>query len=466
VTFPIFTPIRQLCERIKTGKESPVALTEKFLERLERLGPKFNSIVTITRQYAIEQAIKAENEIQDGRYKGPLHGIPFGVKDLLATSSNIPTSWGAAPFKEQTFDYNATVIEKLNEAGAILSAKLAMIELAGGGGYRQPFASFTGPPRNPWNPEMWTGGSSSGSGAAVAAGMVPFAIGSETWGSILSPANNCGVTGLRPTYGRVSRYGAMALSWTLDKLGPLCLTADDCGLVLEAIAGSDPKDPTTTKVSFKYNHSSSEKDFKLAVIKDVTKGVDEDVIKNFENSLKILERFANIEEIKFPELPYEAVTRIILSAESASAFEEFIEAGGTHHLTAQEDKYGLYARTIILATDYLRALRIRAKIAKLADKVMEPFNAIIAPTRPRPASPINEEFRKSTSGLTKDIMGALGNGAGLPSISVPNGFTKTGLPTGIQFMGRAYEENEVIAVARSFQSQTDWHLQHPKSILL
>jgi len=176
--------------------------------------------VTVTRERALSQARKAEKEIEAGLYRGPLHGIPYGAKDLLATKG-IPTTWGAAPFRNQVFDYDAAVIEKLSKAGAILCAKLAMIELAGGMGYKQPFASFTGPPKNPWNPCMWTGGSSSGSGAAVCAGLLPFALGSETWGSILSPANNCGVAGLRPTYGRVSRHGAMALCWTLDKLGPL-----------------------------------------------------------------------------------------------------------------------------------------------------------------------------------------------------------------------------------------------------
>ncbi len=195
---PIFISIRELSKRVRTRQVSPVELTETFLYRLENLGPKYNAVVTVTRERAMEQARRAEKEIEAGRYRGPLHGIPYGVKDLLATSGGIPTTWGAAPFRSQTFEYDATVIKKLEDAGAILAVKLAMIELAGGMGYRQPNASFTGPPRNPWNPNTWTGGSSSGSGAAVSAGLVPFAIGSETWGSILSPANNCGVAGYVP----------------------------------------------------------------------------------------------------------------------------------------------------------------------------------------------------------------------------------------------------------------------------
>jgi aspartyl-tRNA(Asn)/glutamyl-tRNA(Gln) amidotransferase subunit A len=277
---PIFRPIRELSEPVRAGKISPVELTETFLGRLEELGPRYNAVVTVTRERALKQARRAEEEIASGHYRGPLHGIPYGGKDLLATSGGIPTSWGAAPFKDRTFDHDATVVRKLEEAGAVLVAKLAMIELAGGMGYRQPHASFTGPPRNPWNTDTWTGGSSSGSGAAVSAGLVPFAIGSETWGSILSPANNCGVAGLRPTYGRVSRSGAMALSWTLDKLGPLCLTADDCGLVLEAIAGPDPNDPTTTDRPFKYDSEGPKKGFKLAVLKGNSEGVHEGVLSS------------------------------------------------------------------------------------------------------------------------------------------------------------------------------------------
>jgi len=457
---PVFTSIRELSALIRNGKVSPIELTEVFLGRLEEFGPKYNAVVNVTRERAMEQAKRAEDEISSGMYRGPLHGIPYGAKDLLATSGGIPTTWGAAPFRDQTFDYDATVIRKLKDAGAVLAAKLAMIELAGGMGYRQPNASFTGPPRNPWNPDMWTGGSSSGSGAAVSAGLVPFAIGSETWGSILSPANNCGVAGLRPTYGRVSRYGAMALSWTLDKLGPLCLTADDCGLVLEAIAGADPKDPTTTDLPFRYDDRPRER-FNLAVFKGVTEGVEDEMRENFELALEALEKVATIEEVELPDLPYEAITRTILNAESFSAFEGFIERGGTSGLTAPEDHYGPFARSAILARDYLKAMRLRGIMAKVVDGAIAPYDAVIAPSRRTVATPIDEEFRREAPGTTRDIMGATGNGAGLPSITVPSGFTESGLPTGIQFMGRAYDENKIIAAARAYQSLTDWHKRHP-----
>ncbi|MEM3069912.1 MAG: amidase [Candidatus Bathyarchaeia archaeon] len=460
---PVYATIRELGGLIREGRITPVELTELFLERLEELGPRYNAVVTITRDRALEEAGRAEREIEAGKYRGPLHGIPYGVKDLLATAG-IPTTWGASPFRDQVFDYDAAVVERLRGAGAVLAAKLAMIELAGGMGYRQPNASFTGPPRNPWRPDRWTGGSSSGSAAAVCAGLVPFSIGSETWGSILSPANNCGVSGLRPTYGRVSRYGAMTLSWTLDKLGPLCLTADDCGLVLEAIAGFDPRDPSTIDKPFKYDERPPKRRFKLAYIKGVTEGVDEAVLTNFERSLRELREEAVIDEITLPDLPYEAVTRIILNAESVSAFEEFIDSGRVSELTAPEDKYGAYARTVVLAKDYLRAMRIRMIISRTVDEAMAPYDAIVAPSRPYPATPIDREFRSVVSGAVRDLMGAIGNCAGLPSISVPNGFTDEGLPTGIQFMGRAYEENRILAVARAYQSLTDWHKRHPPGL--
>jgi aspartyl-tRNA(Asn)/glutamyl-tRNA(Gln) amidotransferase subunit A len=456
---PVFISLRELSQQIFTRKLSPIDLVETSLQRLDLHGSTLNAVVTLTRDRAMKHAECIEREIEEGIYRGSLHGIPFGVKDLLATV-NTPTTWGAFPLRNQTFNYDATIIKKLHHAGAILTSKLAMIELAGGMGYRQPHASFTGPPRNPWNLHMWTGGSSSGSGAAVGAGLVPFAIGSETWGSILSPANNCGVTGLRPTYGRVSRFGAMALSWTLDKLGPLCLTADDCGLVLEVIAGYDSRDPTTFHQPFKY-HSSHKQDFTIGIVNEALDDVDEDVRKNFNRSVTDLEKIAEIREIVLPNYPYEAVTRTILNAESVSAFENLIESGQISELTAPEDRYSVFSRTIILAKDYLRALRLRGLIAKAIDKVMSNCDAIVAPTRRQPASPLNQEFRKITSGSSRDILGAVGNAAGLPAISVPNGFTDQGLPTGLQFIGRAYDENVIIALARAYQSLTKWHKQHP-----
>src|SRR5947208_13706688 len=257
------------------------------------MGPDLGAVVTVTRDLALEQARAADREIAAGRWRGPLHGVPYGAKDLLATKG-IPTTWGAEPYREQVFDHDATVVRKLREAGAVLVAKLAMIELAGGFGYNNADACFTGPCRTPWNRDYWSGGSSSGSGAATAGGLVAFAVGSETSGSIITPATFSGVSGLRPTYGRVSRHGAMALCWTLDKLGPMCRSADDCGLVLAALAGRDPLDPTTADRKFAWTGGMlPEKGMvRIGVIKGSADGVQPAVKKNFEESLKVLRTFA------------------------------------------------------------------------------------------------------------------------------------------------------------------------------
>ncbi|MDE0189698.1 MAG: amidase [bacterium] len=462
----VFKSIRQLGGLIQAREVSPTELAEVFLDRLERLGGDYNAVVTVTRERALREARRAEQEISSGRYRGPLHGIPYGVKDLLATKDGIPTTWGAAPFRNQVFDYDATVVERLGAAGAVLAAKLAMVELAGGGGYWQPNASFTGPGITPWDKNRWSGGSSTGSGAATGAGLVPFAIGSETGGSIMSPSSNCGVAGLRPTYGRVSRYGAMALSWTLDKLGPMCLTADDCGLVLEAISGRDPKDPTTTRRSFSYDDSDvGSRRFRFGVMENVTDHVDEPTRTNFERALDALGTVADIEEMRFSDLPHEEILQVILFAEAASAFEEIVDSGKLAELTAPEDRFGAYPRVTVLAKDYINALRLRRLVAENAEEAMSPFDALVAPTRSGVATPVNQGFRSATLHAGKDTMMSLGNVAGLPAVSVPSGFSEEGLPTGIKFMGRAYEENAILAAARAYQSLTEWHERHPPDLL-
>ncbi len=461
----VFLPVRDLSKIIQKKEMSPVDVTKLFLSRLEEIGPEYNSVVTITQDLALYQAKKAEKEILCGNYKSPLHGIPYGAKDLLSTSGGIPTTWGAVPFRDRTFDYDATVIIKLHEAGAILAAKLAMVEFAGGMGYKQPNASLTGPCRSPWGKENWAGGSSSGSGSAVGCGLIPFAIGSETWGSILTPANNCGVSGLRPTYGRVSKHGAMALSWTLDKLGPLGLTADDCGLVLDAISGSDANDPSSSRMDYSYSLGRLQQRPMLGMLKDTLSETPKDISDNFQASLAILNDFADTEEFTFPEYPYEETIRTIMLGESASAFEEITEKGLAGELTAPEDRYGPYARTIVLAKDYIKALRIRGMITPQIDTIMSKYDAIIGPTRRTPVSSLYEEFRGVGRGNTKDLLGAIGNLLGLPAISVPNGFTKDNLPTGIQFLGRPYEENRIMTIANKYQSLPDWHTIHPESLL-
>ena len=461
-----FAPVRELAGLIESKSVSPVELAQSCLDRLERLGGHYNAVVTVTADRAMQLARAAESEIAAGRSRGLLHGIPWGAKDLLATSGGIPTTWGSAPFKDQQFDYDATVVSRLEESGAPLVAKLAMIELAGGMGYTHPNASLTGPPKNPWDTGRWTGGSSSGSGAAVAAGLTPFAIGSETWGSILQPSASCGLSGLRPTYGRVSRHGAMALCWTLDKLGPICLTADDCGVVLEAIAGPDARDPSTHPERFRYDSQfQPARRYRIGMLKGILDNADDAVRENFEAAIASLKDAADVEEMEFPEFPYVEVTSTILMVEAASAFEDFVAEGGPQELSSPGYHHGRgpYARPAVLATDYIKALRLRGVMARQVDPVMARYDALVAPTSMNTATPIDQDFRSRsmTSTGPGDMMGAIGNGCGLPSISVPNGFDQDGLPTGIQFMSRAYDENVCIAIAREFQARTDWHTRHP-----
>ena len=431
-----------------------------FLERLERIGPRYNALVTLMPDRAMEEAQRAEREIASGKYRGPLHGIPYGLKDLFA-AVGAPTSWGATPFKDQVFDHDSTVARKLNEAGAVLLGKLALVEIAGGIRYKQPNATFTGPGINPWGGTTWAGGSSSGSGSAVSAGLAPFAIGSETWGSILTPSANCGIAGLRPTYGLVSRAGGMPLSWTLDKPGPMCLTADDCGLVVEAIAGPDPNDLAATDRPFSYTPEAGDRRYKLAVPVGAKEEADPPMRQNFEAALSKLERIADIEEVELPDYPYWAVITAIFMGESATIYAEFTKSGKSSELTAPEDRYGIYARSSTLATDYLRAMRIRKKIAREVDAVMSDYDALVGPGRTGVAIPLDLPFVKGFKERASEVMGTVGNLIGLPAVTVPSGFSDDDLPTSIQFMGRPYDENVILSVASAYQSMTTWHERHP-----
>ena len=454
----LYAPVRELGALLRSREVSPVELAELALDRLERHGPALNAVVTVTRERALREARRAEEEIARGEHRGPLHGVPYGAKDLLATAEGVPTTWGAAPFASQTFARDAAVVRRLEEAGAVLCAKLAMIELAGGMGYRQPNAAFTGPPRNPWDASRWTGGSSSGSGAAVAAGLVPFAIGSETWGSIIGPAGFCGVAGLRPTFGRVSRAGAMALSWSLDKLGPLALTADDAGLVLASIAGPDGEDASCIRAPWTYDAAPvGGRRLRIGVVRASLGSASDEVRANFERSLAELAEFADVEEASLPDLPYIAAGQTVLGAEAASAFEEFLREGRADELTAPEDAYMWRARFAIPAVDYLRALRLRSVMAPAVDDAMRPYDALVAPSRPVVATPIDGATPNTQA---SDVVGAAGNLLGLPAITVPNGLA-SGLPTGLLFLGRTGDENGILAAARAYQSRTEWASLRP-----
>ncbi|GIW89033.1 MAG: hypothetical protein KatS3mg108_3357 [Isosphaeraceae bacterium] len=453
-----FAPLPVLGSALRSGSVTSAELTRLFLDRLERWGKPLNCVVTVTRELGLDQARRADAELAAGVDRGPLHGIPYGVKDLLATPG-IVTSWGAAPYRDRVIEEEATVVARLREAGAVLVAKLAMVELAGGMGYRQPNASFTGPGLNPWDRTRWSGGSSSGSGAAVAAGLVPFAIGTETWGSITTPSSYCGVTGLRPTYGRVSRAGAMALAWTHDKIGPIARTAHDCGLVLCAIAGPDRADRSAADRPYRYPPADAPgRPFRLGVVRGAVEKAHPDVRRHFERALGVLRGLGTVEEVDLPEGPWADVAVTIISAENAAAHEELIDSGRVAELTAPEDRIGGYGDTVILATEYLRALRIREILARRLDAFYAPFDAVVSVPTPGPATPADASHADRYEAPS---LGAHGNLCGTPAVCVPTGRTEDGLPTAMQLDGRAWSENRLLAVAIAFQQQTGWHLDHP-----
>lgn len=455
-----FATIPELGRHWRAGEFTALELTDFFLQRLETIGRRYCAVVTITADRAREEARRADAERKAGRDRGPLHGIPYGAKDLLNTAG-IPTSWGAGPLRDRTPDADATVIRKLSEAGAILVAKLAMVELAGGFGYRQADCTFSGIAGNAWNRDRWAGGSSSGPGTAVAAGLTPFAIGSETWGSIMTPAGYNGISGVRPTYGRVSRHGAMALSWSMDKLGPMARTAEDCSLVLAAIAGPDFADDTAVPLDFRHAPVVQVPRFRLATLKEAADKVQPEVRANYEQSLEVLKPFATFEEIKLPDYPYSAVAGTIISCEMAAAFEDFIAQGKVWELTAPEDRWGGHSGLTIPAKDYINALRIRRRMQRELDAWIAPFDAIVSPTLTTVAGPNNRPFAEWSRGYVNSSIGAAANVSGLPGITVLNGFGQDGLPTGLQFTSRAFAENRLLAVAQQYQQVTDWHTRSP-----
>ncbi|MBV9677425.1 MAG: amidase, partial [Acidobacteriaceae bacterium] len=397
-----------------------------------------------------------------------LQGIPYAVKDLIAVAG-FPTTWGAKPYANQVFEEDATVINRLNSAKAILIGKLSMVELAGGGGYSSASASLQGPGLNPWNKQYWSGGSSSGSGAAVAAGLVPYALGSETSGSILTPACYCGVTGLRPTYGLVSRHGAMALSWTLDKLGVLAHTAEDCGLVLRVIAGGDPNDPGSAGKSFYYTPEWYQKigDLKIGFAEiDFSDWVDEPLRPAFANALSVVKSMGpQMGETKLPDFPYGPIIGTIIDSEAASIFEVLIRSGQVDTLADQNQIAGLKASMNYSAVDYLKAMRVRSQIQDAFRKLFADFDLLLAPTRfslpDRSDQPFDETPRKRPEqrGVGSGLIQA-SNLCGLPALTMPCGFVN-GLPIGVQVVGPPFTENRLIAFAREFQKRTDFHKQHP-----
>jgi aspartyl-tRNA(Asn)/glutamyl-tRNA(Gln) amidotransferase subunit A len=460
-----FLPVSGLAALIRAKRLTPTALVAGCLDRLERLGPRTNAVVTLMREPALAEARAAERELARGQDRGPLHGIPYGVKDLLATKG-VPTTWGAEPYRDQVFDYDATAVRRLRDAGAVLVAKLAMVELAGGMGYNHANASFSGPGLTPWNTGFWSGGSSSGPGAAVAAGLVPFAIGSETSGSILTPAAFCGVTGLRPTYGLVSRHGAMALCWTLDKLGPLARTADDCALVLAAMAGPDPLDESALARGFTHTRPAllgGARKLRLAVPKGVTEKVQPAVGENFEAALRVLGADVEVtREVEWPDFPWGPAVGTIVGAEGAAAFLDLLESGRAQQLTCPADRSGGYSSLLLPAVDYLQAMRLRRPMKRAVARLFERFDAVVAPTRASVAYPADRNFEDAYPGVSGGpALIPAGNLCGLPALALPDGFGENGLPTSFQLMGPAFSEALLVRVGHAYQQRTDWHTRRP-----
>jgi aspartyl-tRNA(Asn)/glutamyl-tRNA(Gln) amidotransferase subunit A len=465
-----FASISEIAGRLRAKEFSAVELTRAFCDRLERLGPRYNALALSLRNQAIRQARDVDEDLKRDRTRGPLQGIPYAVKDLLAVKGG-PTTWGARPFAAQVFDEDAKVIQNLHKTGAILIGKLAMVELAGGGGYSSAAASFTGPGLNPWDRTRWSGGSSSGPGAAVAAGLAAFTLGSETSGSILTPSAFCGITGLRPTYGLVSRRGAMALSWTLDKIGPMCRSAEDCAFVLRTIAGGDIEDPGSAGKSFNHQPQYARKPQEITIgyaPVDFDVWAEPDARPGLQTALGVMKSLGfQMKEVELPDLPYGALVETIIAGEAGSIFEDLIRSGRVDELTDKQQIAGLKASLELPAIEYLRAMRVRTLVQEAFRTLFLDVEMLLAPSRTEVAPKVSEPLdgrgaplfsRPASRGLTEII--PAGNLAGLPALSLPCGFAN-GLPIAISVVGRPFQENQLIAVGKAFQTQTDWHRRRP-----
>lgn len=436
-----FWPIAPLAALLRSKQISSVELTKLYLERLQRYDPLLKCVITFTDELALKQARRADREIARGEYRGLLHGIPYGAKDLLATRG-IRTTWGAEPYRDQVPNVNATVIDRLEEAGAILIAKLSVGALAWGDVWLDGTTT-----KNPWNLEEGSSGSSAGSGAATAAGLVGFAIGTETLGSIVSPATRCRVTGLRPTFGRVSRYGAMALSWSMDKIGPICRSAEDCAIVFNAIRGTDRCDLTVTDYPFNYDARVDVTQLRVGYVKGAFEKKRENKA-NDDEALHVLKSLGiKLVPIELPQLPYNALT-IILFAEAAAAFDELTRSNRDELLARQvKDAWpNVFRRSrLIPAVEYVQAHRLRTLAMQAMQQVLHTarIGVYVAPSL--------DEADLTRTNLT-----------GHPAVVVPNGVTREGHSSSITFTGGLYGEAEALQVAKAYQDTTDFHLRKPE----
>ncbi len=432
-----FAPVTQLSALVRAKRVSSVELTTMYLSRLKKYGPNLNCVITLTEDLAMAQAQQADHEIRSGHYKGPLHGIPYGAKDLFATKG-IRTTWGAEPYMNNVPDYDATAITRLANAGAVLLAKLSMGALAMGGLW------FGGMTKTPWNLNETSSGSSAGSASSTAAGLVGFSIGTETLGSIVSPSTRCGATGLRPTYGRISRYGAMGLSWTMDKIGPICRSVEDCALALNAMYGPDGHDLTVTNLPFAWHAELPLEKLRIGVLQaefDRLTGESKEV---YAKALEALGKTgAQLQRVDLPNFGAEPL-RLILNAEAATAFDDLTRTGGVNQLKGQaaNDWPNTFrvARTIP-AVEYIRAQRARTLLMQSMNTFMSQWDVLVSPTR------------------TATLL--VTNLTGNPQVVVPCGFVNK-LPAGLLFTGNTYQEGMPLRAALAFEQATDWHTMHPK----
>lgn len=435
-----FLSIPELASLIKARKITSEQLTNIYLERIEKHDGQLQSVITVTKELALKQARKADKEIAAGNYKGILHGIPYGVKDLMAVEG-YPTTWGAEPYKDQMIDHTATVVNKLSEQGAVLIAKLVSGSLARGDVW------FGGKTKNPWDLSQGASGSSAGSGSATSAGLVAFSLGTETLGSITSPAARNGVTGLRPTYGRISRHGVMSLSWSMDKVGPICRSAEDCEIVLAAIYGKDPLDPTTNNVPFTPANGKVS-NLKIAKLEsDILSDSKTQRGKNVMAAVALLEKKLNssFDTLSLPKNYPFRVFDIILRAEAGAFFEELVRSGAVDDMVEQTSgsrANSLRQARFIPAVEYLQANRERRRLIEEIHQLFKNYDVIIAPSA-----------RSSQLQIT--------NLTGHPVISIPTGFDEKGRPTSLTLIGNLYEEDKILQLAKYYQSLTEFDEKHP-----
>jgi Asp-tRNA(Asn)/Glu-tRNA(Gln) amidotransferase A subunit family amidase len=432
-----FYTVRQLAELIRTKQITSVELTRFFLDRLKKYNSKLFFVVSFTEEHALKKAAETDAEIKAGHYRGVLHGIPFGVKDLLS-SVDSKTTFGAAPYRDQELHIDATVVKRLEDAGAVLVAKLTLGELAMGETW------FGGMTRNPWNISQGASGSSAGPASSVSAGCLPFAIGSETLGSIVSPSDRCGVTGLRPSFGRVSKYGAMALSWSMDKLGPITRSVEDAAIVFNAIQGTDPNDLSTIAAPFSYNGNVKDlKGWKIGYLKASFSNKFLNPYNDSITLLKLKELGAELIPIELPKLPASAIA-LVLDAEAGAAFQDLVLNHKDDMLAQQgKDSWPNVFRSaqFIPAVEYINAQRARTLLIQQWYEKLKGLDIYVAPS-------FSSNLR-------------LTNLTGNPCVVVPNGFNKQGLPTSITFMGQLFGEGKTLEAARIYQDATDYNKKHP-----